>query len=122
MTKGEDYTKVVIENADAGAYTIGMTEGTDGHYELKVTVKKDGMVLDKTESSGDTTKDIETIMVVNSIAAPGSVYLEEPTTEGVSERNYNYEDETSYTPFIIAAIAVLVLLIIVSLVLLRKKK
>jgi len=122
VTKGEDYTKVVTENVDAGAYTIEMTDGKDSHYELKVTVKKDGVTLDDTTYSGDSSEDIETIMVVNSIAAPGSVYLEEPSTEGASQRNYEYEDETSYTLFIIAAIAVLVFLIIISLVIARKKK
>jgi len=129
VTKGEDYTKVVIDNADAGAYTIGMTEGKDDHYELKVTVIKDGKTLDETISSGDSSEDVQTIMVINSIAAPGSVYLEEPSVGGHSvsgeslpDFEYPVEDETSYTPFIIAAVVVLVFLIIISLVLVRKKK
>ena len=129
VTKGEDYTKVVIDNADADAYTIGMTEGKDDHYELKVTVIKDGKTLDETISSGDSSEDVQTIMVINSIAAPGSVYLEEPSVGGHSvsgeslpDFEYPVEDETSYTPFIIAAVVVLVFLIIISLVLVRKKK
>ena len=124
VTKGTDYTKVVIENADAGAYTIGLTDGKDGQYDLKVTVKKDGVILDETKTSGKSTQDVKTLMVINSIAAPGSVYLEEPSEGGESIGTFDYEveNETSYTPYIIAAIAVLVFLIIISLVLVVRKK
>ncbi len=123
VTKGEDYTKVVIENADAGAYTIEMTDGNDGEYELKVTVKKDGETLDEKELSGDSSEDVKTIMVINSISAPGSVYVEEPSAGETGTYTINAEeDEASYTPFIIAAIAVLVFLIIISLILVMKKK
>ena len=124
VTKGSDYTKVTIENADAGAYEIGLTDGGDGQYELKVTVKKDGEVLDVTELDGTSTGDVKTVMVVNSIAAPGSVYVEEPVEGGTNSYEYPEEKEetTSYNTYILAAIGVLVILIILSLVIIKRRK
>lgn len=125
VTTGDGFTKVVIRNADAGVYKIGMTEGDEDGYDLKIIVKRDGEVLDEKRYSKETSDDVETNLVINSIAAPGSIYLEEPATgESIDPDDYEYPDEKeerSYTPFIIGAIAVLVLLVILSLIFLKRK-
>ncbi len=124
VTTGSDYTKVVIENADAGTYRIGLTDGEEGWYELKVTTKRDGKVLDVQEYSGEVSEDAGSRLVINSIAAPGSVYLEEPAEGEFPELNIDYPEEkgTSYTPIMIGGIAALLLLIIISIVLVRRKQ
>lgn len=122
VIKGSDFTKVVIENADSGAYKVRMTDGEEGSYDLKVTVKRDGKVLDENTLSGKTTEDTESLLIINSISAPGSVYVEEPA-ERESTGTFDYEEESkvSYTPLIIGAIAILAVLIVLSVIVIKKR-
>lgn len=124
VTTGDGVTKVVIENADAGTYKVAMMEGSKDDYELKVTVKKDGEVLDEKEYSGESSEEwIESDLVINSIAAPGSIYMEEPEVEENDKAFiFPVEKEDNSSTYFVAGLGVLVILVILALILVRRKK
>jgi len=124
VISGDEYTKVTIANTENNAYTIGLSDNGDDWYELKVTVKKDGNVLDEKEYEGEVQGDLGSKLIINSIAAPGSIYLEEPSGGSYPAATYEYtvEEGTSYTPIIIIGVVVLIILIIISIALIRRKK